>query len=220
MATQLNERFQRGGPSNDLAGVGVLVHQYDSYDDGNYRIPPWERCTVPWSCYRSSDRISAMSVSASSSPDPEGNWPLFSRSLAGMILSPSHNHLMCSYPYDAGTAERGCDPIGMSSWCLPGCTYFGDNRWCDDDRGWPCTWPADHLRESIEVRDRISRANGHTWERDAPWDFVQEGGFCALPGTASPSPLSLSTTSTHTLLACPSTTVQRSYPTPACSRRQ
>ena len=27
------------------------------------------------------------------------------------------------------------------------------------------------------MRENIARANGNTWERDAPWDFVKDGGF-------------------------------------------
>ena len=31
----------------ELARVGVLVHQFDSYDDGNHwHARPWERCTT------------------------------------------------------------------------------------------------------------------------------------------------------------------------------
>jgi hypothetical protein len=175
---RLNARFARGRASNDLSEVGLLIHQFDSYDDGNHhRFAPWDRCTSPWACYQASDRVSVMSVSASSTREPDGNWPLYSSSLAGIIFNPQHNALLCSYPYDAGTSERRCDPIGRHGACSPGCTYGDWAQWCDEERGWPCAWPPDHLAESIAVRDRIAAARGQTWERDAPWDFVKEGGF-------------------------------------------
>jgi hypothetical protein len=103
--------------------------------------------------------------------------PVFSLALPSRLFS----HLcVCTHtdPYDAGTSERRCDPIGRSGSCIPGCTYGDWARWCDDEPGWPCAWPPDHLAESIARRDRIAAAGGNTWERDAPADFVKEGG-CA-----------------------------------------
>ena len=86
--------------------------------------------------------------------------------------------LTATDPYDAGTSERKCDPIGWSDACTPGCTYgTARARWCNEERGWPCAWPPDHLSEQIEIRDRIAAADGDTWELDAPRDFVDEGAF-------------------------------------------
>ena len=164
----LNERFATGGYSNDLSRVGILLHQFDSYDDGNaYHFQPWDRCASPSQCYAVSDRLSAMTVAQSSVRDPSGAWPIFSQSLAGFIFNPGHNRILCSYPYDAGTAERTCSPLGGTATCVPGCTpnhrAFGCRAgcrgpsWCSlERRGWPCAWPPEHLSESLAVRDRIA----------------------------------------------------------------
>ena len=164
----LNERFATGGYSNDLSRVGILLHQFDSYDDGNaYHFQPWDRCASPSQCYAVSDRLSAMTVAQSSVSDPSGAWPIFSQSLAGFIFNPGHNRILCSDPYDAGTAERTCSPLGGTATCVPGCTpnqrAFGCRAgcrgpsWCSlERRGWPCAWPPEHLSESLAVRDRIA----------------------------------------------------------------
>lgn len=187
---QLNARFAEGRPSNALERVGVLVHQFDSYDDGNdHRLAPWEQCPLG-DCRASSDRISVVSVGANSTPDewprwkyPRGpRWPLFSSSLAGLILSPvdGRNRLLCSYPYDAGTSDRQCRPLGVSASCVPGCIGSGgwrSLRWCTEVPGWPCAWPPDHLQASLEIRERIAASRGQSREYDVDRNFVREGGY-------------------------------------------
>lgn len=160
----------------------MLFHQFDGYDDGQqWWKPPWEQCTRG-QCYRSSDRLSAMLVSQSMAADPSGALPLYSTSLSGLILSPrrEHNHLLCSYPYDAGTAERNCWPLGDSDWCSPGCTpkdgawgwHTGGEWWCNQRRGWPCAWPPDALSSMLEVWGRIRANPWRTAEADVPREFV------------------------------------------------
>ena len=183
MVRVLNERFRSGQPDNDLSKIGILIHQFDSYDDGERReFPPWDRCTQPWSCYHNSDRMSAVSVMANSAHEHErnGGWPLFSENLAGIIFSPKHARVLCSYPYDAGTSDRVCNPIGVSDdgSCIPGCRVPGRRLpWCNEQRGWPCSWPPSHLKESLEVRERIAASGGQTWELDVNPNFVTWGKF-------------------------------------------
>lgn len=181
MAAALNARFRGGRAANALADVGVLIHQFDSYDDDNAvpRRPPWERCRR-WECWVKSDRFSAMSVSASSTPDPSGKWPLFSVDLAGLVLSPRSNRLLCAYPYDGGTNERHCDGRGVSDGlsdgrgCVPGCVGFRGSyhirsgaTWCTTSHGYPCARPPSHLREALEIRDRVAR-------RPEPWRWSED----------------------------------------------
>ena len=61
-----------------------------------------------------------MSVSASSTPDPSGKWPLFSVDVAGLVLSPvaGRNTVLCSYPYDGGTNELSIG-FGVSAKFMP-----------------------------------------------------------------------------------------------------
>ena len=177
VAVRLNERFARGGPSNTLEGAGLLIHQFDAYDDGNDPTqPPWDRCDA-WNCKKHSDRVSAMAVSASSRRDPSGALPIFSHGLSGMIFKPSANRVLCAYPYDAGTAERDCPRLGGTANCVPGCTPRGQaTRWCNERRGWPCAWPGDHLKDAMEIRERIA-ANPGTWELDVDRSYIHWDKF-------------------------------------------
>lgn len=53
------------------------------------------------------DRISAAMVYADMVPEPGSNSiAIYSFDLAGIILSPIHNKLLCLYPYDAGSMLR------------------------------------------------------------------------------------------------------------------
>ena len=130
--------------------------------------------------------MSAVSVNANSHPDPSGAWPLFSTSLAGFLFAPSSaNRLLCAYPYDAGTTERMCSPLGVTDHCVPGCTpdygawgcHAGCNgpAWCTNEhRGWPCAWGPNDLSSALQIRERISQANGNTWENDVEVSYASE----------------------------------------------
>ena len=136
----LNDQFLYGSYSNDLEKAGVILHQFDSMDDPNPRNTPW----LPGSGrHDTGDRISAAIVNAGMKPDPAGNIPLYSFSLAGLVLSPRDNKLLL-YPWDVGSLARVCFS-GLTDTCIPGCTkYDGDPAaWCTPgDPGWEFTTPA------------------------------------------------------------------------------
>jgi hypothetical protein len=53
------------------------------------------------------DRISASMVYANMAPTPlHGSIPIYSFDLAGIIMSPTANKLLCGYPFDVGSLER------------------------------------------------------------------------------------------------------------------
>jgi len=153
---RLNQRFRHGRPSADLASAGVLVHQFDTMDDpdpdGQAWIPGRGRSDT-------GDRISASLVYYDMVPDPGFNIPIYSFDLAGLILSPSSNRLLCAYPYDVGTLERVCEPRGVSEWCIPGCTpYPGHSTWCDlNNWEFPCAFRPSALTAAMRRRDELAR---------------------------------------------------------------
>lgn len=76
-------------------------------DDGNPEGTPWipgtgmmydnanNECCI--STYDKGDRISATLFNGAMTPELGGNVPIFSFGLGGLVLSPSHNALFCSY---------------------------------------------------------------------------------------------------------------------------
>lgn len=162
VAQRLNERFRRGSVQNDVTTAGVLVHQFDAMDDPNPDHSPW----LPGVSHsETGDRISAALINAWMQADPGFNIPIYSFSLAGVILNPAHNRLLCSYPWDVGSLSRHCWPRGLSDKCIPGCSrHNGDtDLWCapGTDR-WKvdvpaCAWRPEQLGEMMKVREEVRR---------------------------------------------------------------
>ena len=172
VAVRLNERFRNGGAGNNLATAGVLVHQFDGMDDPNPDHNPWS----PGARHsETGDRISAALINARMQADPGFNIPIYSYSLAGIIMSPAANRLLCSYPYDVGSVGRRCWPRGVSDHCIPGCSRFDndDNPWCQPGSDqWKhehpaCAWRPENLdammRAREEVRSRELRPPQKMW---------------------------------------------------------
>ena len=175
VAADLNARFNAGGfrglaPGATLRELGVFVHQFDFMDDENPDKTPWvvgAGCTGKnrdrIGCHP--DRISAALINAAMTPEYSGNVPIYSFSLGGIILSPDHNSLLCSYAYDVESLERACDPPGVSARCTPGCTFGGNGgvQWCNDvgRDDFPCTWKplAEEQAKMMQRREAI-RASG------------------------------------------------------------
>ena len=161
---RLNRRFRDGGRGNDLSTAGVIIHQFDGMDDGNPDGRPW----MP-GVRRSEtgDRISAALINGHMQPDPSFNIPIYSFSLSGLVMSPSANSLLCSYPYDVGSVERHCWPHGVSESCIPGCSRYRNDQdvWCDATAGsnqWQhtrpaCSWRPTDLGRMMEVREEVRR---------------------------------------------------------------
>ena len=74
---------------------------------------------------------------------------------AGIVLSPKHNTILCSYDQDGGSDMRACSPEGVSARCLPGCNHKGVNGafgWCHPGWGLPnCAWKASDLQSMLEI---------------------------------------------------------------------
>ena len=169
VAAELNERFRVGHPSSDLADAGLLIHQFDGYDNDDHFMPPWRPCaSCPQghcrNCVETSDRLSAALVYRNMTADPltrldirphaRGAIPLYSRGTAGLILSPTANRLLCAYPYDGGSGGKVCSPLGVSAHCVPGCKTRSED-WCSDtsrDLGAECAWAPKHFKEVLLLR--------------------------------------------------------------------
>lgn len=141
----INERFRVGTPSNDLSIAGVLIHQLDGTEA---KREPWRPCTtaspfkhatmppslmkhrIPLFSQRcAGDRISASIVSAQMPHvyDPSG---------PGIIISPSHAHILCSYAGDGLSRAKTCSSLETSGRCIPGCYSNASvikSRWCRVD---------------------------------------------------------------------------------------
>ena len=138
-----------------------MLSQFDELRDPE---APWLPCPMecgyvtskqPCWCRFFGDRLSAMLVSAKTkptrapyandlNPQPAGQIPLYSDRIGGIVLSPEHNRLLCSYRADGGTMGKTCiDPGAQGEahpketrvppkLCVPGCyAHSPPDRFCD-----------------------------------------------------------------------------------------
>ncbi|KAL1510268.1 hypothetical protein AB1Y20_006590 [Prymnesium parvum] len=153
VSSLVNRRFKEGRRSNDLAAAGLLIHQFDAMDDPDPNGEPWIPGKGKWD---TGDRISAALINAQMVKEPNGQIPVYSNSLSGVILAPETNTLLCSYPFDVGSLERVCYPRGVSDTCIPGCTPNGGaTQWCEGffKDPWPCAWAPSKTDIMMEIRD-------------------------------------------------------------------
>ena len=137
----MNDRFNRGRQASKLADAGLLIHQFDGTDDcySPGKTLPWE---IPPFCQRVADRVSAVLVSRDMPLEPStGTLQMFSDSLAGWVLSPEVNRLLCAYAFDGASHHRHCQGAIAASQCVPGCT-LGPGAWVPFDDHWNATWTA------------------------------------------------------------------------------
>ena len=130
----LNARFRSGNNGRDaqVRDAGIFVHQFDFMDDGNPEGEPWtpgagqmwdqenNRCCK--SSWDRGDRISTTLINAAMTAELSGNVPVYSFGLGGILLSPEHNSLFCSFAYDVASMDRMCHPRGASEHCTPSFT--------------------------------------------------------------------------------------------------
>lgn len=188
VAEDLNRRFRAGSiaaPST-VFEAGVLVHQFDFMDASSPEGEVWipgsgemfdeqkGRCCK--STFDKGDRISATIINAAMQPEPSGAIPIFSFGLGGILLSPRHNSLLCSYPYDVGSMSRLCSPRGVSAHCVPGCTHPwrpnapGGFMSCHSversDAEFPCAWKPSDLSKMLQAREHIRSARRKPLHKD------------------------------------------------------
>jgi len=139
----LNQRFRNGHPSNDLDEVGIIIHQFDSRDDGDPDGQPW-RPFQP--------SISSAIVYGQMGHEPDrDNVPVYSYSLAGLILAPSHNQVRCSYAFDTGSLQW--QPTACNSWR---CSNYES---VDSHANGGCAFNPEGLGHMMEVQAEIRRRN-------------------------------------------------------------
>jgi len=104
LVARLNERFRLGKPSNDLQAAGVLVHVNDRTEDPAHR---WKPCYEACNHGQFADRVSCSLINAG---QPR-LWP----GGGGLVLSPHHAKVRCSYGCDGATNSKrkpgGCLPV-------------------------------------------------------------------------------------------------------------
>jgi len=156
------------------------VHQFDSVDVTNAQWgEPWKLSQGEGS-WGVKDRISATLVSRRMNwgrGANAGRMPTFSDTFGGFVLSPAllsgDGGLLCSYDHDGGTMQRKCNPVGVSSRCIPGCYREGVNGgsvWCR--RGWtewPCAFRPGDLSLMLETQ-----RNNAKWKAGDPQQWYNE----------------------------------------------
>ena len=151
----MNARFRNarhgsgGSPARggDLDAAGILLHQFDDWEDPT---APWSPCPLSGGtgvCSRADaqtrkDRVSASIIySGMQRADrPDRNViPIFSHR-GGVILRPEATTLLCAYGMDAGIDYGADQRVGnpnchaaAGSACVPGCG--NPPEWCDPDVG-------------------------------------------------------------------------------------
>lgn len=119
----LNERFQRNVREHDIFEAGVLIHQFDGFEDANLKVSPCTDVSQTPNCLavRNRQRRQRVSTSFISSglKSRDSSIPLFSLD-GGVILRPSDIHALCGYGTDGGTDDS--KPLACNSpKCIPGC---------------------------------------------------------------------------------------------------
>ena len=153
----MNRLFNGPRRPTDL-GDGILLHGFDIYHGSDASDASfWQPTPVVQGRVKStpSPYLSASFVSAASRLASAVELPMFWPSLAGVVLSASHNTLRCAFKEDASTGTRpgGCsgmplpaepdtrlEPAGGWDWCTPG--YNGHL---------PCAWPPKMLSGALEA---------------------------------------------------------------------
>ena len=125
-----------------------------------------QRCCV--STYDKGDRISATIVNRAMTPEIGNTLPIYSFGLGGIVLSNTHNRLLCSYAYDVASMNRVCHPRGVTEQCIPGCSYNGCMSWCDDitrDQ-FPCAWRPSDIGSMLQAREGLRRSGRKPFHKD------------------------------------------------------
>ena len=146
---RINERFDGGAPSNDIASAGIVTHMIDPSSDLDR---PWLMCTADW-CQQYADRLPAtlLHPGARMFYTKRGDHSI--SSLTGLILHPDFVSILCAYPSDGSTMDRLClgSDADSGSGCIPGCpNRWSEVEWCTEQQPWNCAWAADGLKNMME----------------------------------------------------------------------
>ncbi len=142
MADQINSRFVNARITSDLAEIGVLMHQFDGWEDPD---APWRPCLPHASngtCAKPDAKLRQQRVSTSiiyagmRRPDRPDRKIIPTFSLrGGVVLRPSRTKLLCGYgvdgavDYGKGAAlAAGCPGRASATRCVPGCG--NPPQWC------------------------------------------------------------------------------------------
>ena len=159
VASQINERYERGGPSNRRSDVGVFISQLDIMHDP---MKPWLPCPVDdasvW-CWFLGDRIPGSIISRSQVAHAKAHSQraLYDETLGGFVVSPEAAVVNCAYSGDASTQgeHTSCLHHPKPGPCLAGCSIEGNApvhcTRVTDSSG--CSWPPTDL-ESMLIQQR------------------------------------------------------------------
>ena len=121
----LNNRFNRPLEGADPLEAGILIHQFDGYQDPD---TPWAPCSAgsaAWKC--SDERVQNLWHKVSTSVilrEMQKTFryiPFFSVD-GGIVLRPRTTQLLCAYGGDGSTDDNKPQcPVSTWSQCVPGC---------------------------------------------------------------------------------------------------
>lgn len=167
---EINSRFNGASITSNLARAGVLIHEFDEFEDPYAKwMPcsdacegfanPRERCRY---CGLR-DRMSVSLIGTHGTAHIfSAEWPnAFSFSGGGVVLNPAKAKLLCSYDHDASSRGKECIPAYGQGVCVPGCTM--DGTWCDPHDPGHCglhtPWRPQHLNAMLNTYAK--RIQGH-----------------------------------------------------------
>lgn len=118
----------------------MLIHQFDGLDDSNPDGTPW----VP-----NRPTISAAMVNAALEPEQDRhNVPVYSYSLAGLILAPEYNQLRCAYAFDTGSTQWNGACNGNRCWAEENADGHGQSG---------CAFNPEALERMLEIQQELRR---------------------------------------------------------------
>lgn len=122
-----------------------------------------------WCADVGQDRLSASLINKRVPKTVDGQIPLYQEvdvnAAAGFIMNPYLTDVLCSYPGDGGSAQRLCDPPGVSETCVPGCYQAvrdgGGPSWCsaNDIGGGTCAYRPTDTKSMLDAQ-RVSPMSG------------------------------------------------------------
>ena len=141
VAASINHRYHHVKPgSSKLGSAGVLIHITDGWEQPG---KPWQMACTAVGCLFG-DRISASIIAAGqTSSFADGSSSSYNGHGGGFVIRPSTatTRVLCSYGGDGHTRKIDCNPLGVSSTCIPGCIRAYNSathnawddwaRWCE-----------------------------------------------------------------------------------------
>ena len=102
---ELSNIFRNAVASNNLSEAGLIFHGFDKPTDSDWA--PYKPCTTGWCAGHTSVFWPASIINT---------HQRHTFAPTGLLLSPVHSRILCSWYADAGTAHDGCNSTWFQKW--------------------------------------------------------------------------------------------------------